>query len=283
MDVSSLGVWLGVSLGLGSALAYGSGDFCGGLATRRVAPFQVMALSSVVNVTVLLVVVLVFEQKPISLAAAGWAAAAGLLGTIGLTALYTGLARGHTALIAPGSGVLSAAIPVVITALVGGLPAAPQLIGFALAIVGIWLASSAGRAGLDREGLWLTLIAGAGFGLYFLAIPQARENGVVFLPLLIGRCVMLTVTLAILARNRQTVPHPRLAPTAPLAGILDMTGSVLYLISQQYLRVDVAAVLASLYPAFTLLLTAGVLRERLSNRQWIGAVICLVAAALIAI
>ena len=274
---------LGFALGLGSALAYGSGDFCGGLAARRAAPYQVMALSSIVNVTVLLAIVLGIERTPISGAAIAWAALSGLLGTVGLTALYTGLARGHTALIAPGSGVLSAAIPVVITAVLGGLPAAAQLIGFVLAGIGIWLASSAGRAGLDREGLWLTLVAGVGFGLYFLTIPQAREGGVVFLPLLVGRLVMLVITLVILSRTGQSIPHPRQAPTAPLAGVLDMSGSVFYLISQQYLRVDVAAVLASLYPAFTLLLTAVLLREGLSRRQWIGAAICILAAALIAV
>ncbi|HRF48500.1 MAG TPA: DMT family transporter [Anaerolineales bacterium] len=279
MDLSTLGILLG----LGSAAAYGSGDFSGGLAARRLQPYQVMVLSSLVNCAVLLFAVVGVERTPISWAAAGWAATAGLLGTIGLTALYTGLARGHTALIAPGSGVLSAAIPVVITAAVGGLPAAPQLVGFALAGAGIWLASSTGPTGLDREGLWLTLIAGIGFGFYFLAIPQARENGVIFLPLLIGRLVMLSVTLTIVWRSGQKVPHPRQAPTAPLAGILDMLGSVLYLLSQQYLRVDVAAVLASLYPAFTLLLTAVILRESLSRRQWIGAATCIAAAALIAI
>ncbi len=279
MDISTLGVLLG----LGSAIAYGSGDFSGGLAARRLPPYQVMVLSSLVNCAVLLAIVLLFERTPISVTAALWAAAAGLTGTIGLTALYTGLARGHTALVAPGSGVLSAAIPVVITALFGGLPGASQMIGFVLAGVGIWLASSVGRAGLDREGLGLTLVSGVGFGLYFLMIPQARENGVVFLPLLIGRLVMLTATLTILVRQGQRVPHPRLAPTAPLSGILDMTGSVLYLVAQQHLRVDVAAVLASLYPAATLLLSATLLRERLSRLQWVGAAACILAAALIAL
>ena len=279
MDVTTLGVLLG----LGSAIAYGSGDFSGGLAARRLPPYQVMVLSSLVNCVVLLAIVLFVEQKPISLTSTLWAAAAGLVGTIGLTALYTGLARGHTAVIAPGSGVLSAAIPVVITALFGGLPGASQLAGFVIAGVGIWLASSVGHAGLDREGLWLTLVSGVGFGLYFLIIPLARETGVVFLPLLIGRLVMLTVTMMILVRSGQRVPHPRLAPTAPLSGILDMTGSVLYLLAQQYLRVDVAAVLASLYPAATLLLSATLLRERLSRLQWVGAAACILAAALIAL
>lgn len=279
MDLSTLGL----ALGLGSALAYGSGDFSGGLAARRVEPLQVMALSSLVNVAILLVIVLGIERTPISLTAALWAGSAGFLGMIGLAALYTGLARGHTAVVAPGSGVLSAAIPVVVTAIWGGLPAAPQIMGFVLAIVGIWLASSAGKAGFDREGLLLTLVAGCGFGFYFVAIPQARENGVVFLPLLIGRCVMLTFTLLSLVRMKLPVPDPRLAPTAPLSGVLDMTGSVLYMVSQQHLRIDVAAVLASLYPAFTLLLTAGLLRERLSRKQWIGAGLCVAAAMLIAL
>ncbi len=279
MDLSTLGLGLALS----SAVAYGAGDFAGGLATRRLQPFQVVALSSLVNVAILLGVVLLYERTPISPTAVLWAASAGLAATIGLLALYTGLARGHTAVVAPGSGVLSAAIPVVVTALIGGLPDTPQLIGFALAVVGIWLASSAGRAGFDREGLWLTLVAGCGFGFYFLAIPQAHEHGAVFLPLLIGRLVMLTVTLTILARSGLKVPDPRQVPTAPLSGLLDLSGSALYLISQQYLRLDVAAVLASLYPAFTLLLTAAILRERITRQQWIGAGVCVVAAMLIAL
>ena len=69
---------------------------------------------------------------------------------------------------------------------------------------------------------------------------------------------------------------------ALVAGTLDTSGNLLYLIASQAGRLDVSAVLASLYPAGTMLLAAWLLRERATRSQIAGMVLALAAVALIA-
>jgi drug/metabolite transporter (DMT)-like permease len=49
------------------------------------------------------------------------------------------------------------------------------------------------------------------------------------------------------------------------------------------IQLGVAAVLASLYPAVTVLLAAGVLRERIDKWQRLGLAVCTVAVATLAL
>ena len=82
--------------------------------------------------------------------------------------------------------------------------------------------------------------------------------------------------------SRQSLPSPRKHSVAFLAGALDATGAVCYLLATQWIRLDIAAVLGSLYPAITVLLFRLVLKELVSRIQWVGLLVCVVAIALIA-
>lgn len=271
----------GIALALTSALVWGAADFAGGLATRRAHHFQVLAVNAVGGILLLSLFAIV-AREPLPSAIDGlWAASAGVAGAIGIAALYRGLATGNAAVVAPTSGVLTAAIPVLVSALINEAPQAMQLTGFLLAAVGIWLvAAGPGGVGAHTAGLRAAVLAGCGFGAFLILIAQVPKAQI-FGPLAIARSTTLIVAMALLASQQARVLPRAVVAIALLAGVLDAGGNVLYLLARQHVRLDVAAVLSSFYPVATVALSRLVLKEPVSPLQWVGATVCLAAVALI--
>ena len=69
---------LGIGSALLSAAIWGSGDFCGGLASRKSGPFQVLALTAGVGILVLLICGAAWGEAAPSRQDIQWAALAGL-------------------------------------------------------------------------------------------------------------------------------------------------------------------------------------------------------------
>jgi drug/metabolite transporter (DMT)-like permease len=63
--------------------------------------------------------------------------------------------------------------------------------------------------------------------------------------------------------------------------LLDTGGNILFMAATRLGRLDVASVLASLYPAGTILLAAWYLHERPTRRQMMGMVVALAAVVMI--
>ncbi len=272
---------LGVLSALVGAVVWGGGDWSGGVATKRGNPFQVQVLATLAGLDLLIICALVAGETWSSWASIGWAALAGLAGSLGLMALYRGLAVGAAVTVAPTAAVVSAALPVIFTVATGALPPAGQAVGFALALLGIWLVSGA-TGGVVRAGSGLALLAGVGFGSFFILLHQIVEP-LVFVPLVVSRVIMLALTAGLLLANRAGFPAARRQPLALLAGLLDAGGNVFFVLAASRTTLAVAAVLASLYPVSTMLLARLLQGERASARQWLGAALCLVAAVLIAL
>lgn len=273
---------LGIVFALASAAVWGGGDFSGGLAARRISAFQVLALSALSGLLALSIAALITREPFPAWPAARLALLAGVAGSVGLAALYRGLATGSAAVVAPTSGVLGAALPVLFTAVVAGAPAPLQIVGFALAIAGIFLVSqvTSGDARSARRGFLLAVVAGIGFGAFFILIAEA-EQGQVFTPLILSRLVQLAAALLLMRVNRLPLPSPRGNPIALLSGLLDAGGNIFYLLAGQLLRLDVAAVIASLYPASTVILASIIDKEKVTAGQRIGVILCLAAILLI--
>ena len=273
---------IGVVLAIASALVWGSGDYCGGRAARRHDSFQVLGLAAVAGVILLTAGALARGEGFGIDAGAAWAAGAGLSGALGIVSLYRGLAIGSAAAVAPTAAVVAAALPVLFSAATQGAPRPAQSVGFALALAGIWLVARAAPQGTSsREGVRLGLLAGVGFGGFLILIAQVDVSSV-FMPLAIARAMMLVVGVLVLTGRRLPFPGLAASPMALLAGALDAGGNVLYLLARQHVRLDVAAVLSSLYPVATVLLARVVSGEPVSPTQWAGASVCLAAVGLIA-
>ncbi|MGL4651018.1 MAG: EamA family transporter [Caldilineaceae bacterium] len=276
-----------VALGLLSALSWGSGDFCGGLAAKRANPVFVVFASQLVGATLLAVLAVVFGEPLPGVEVWAWAAAAGLAGAFGLVALYTGLAQGMMGVVAPVSGVVGAAVPIVVAAVTVGLPGALPLAGFALALLSVWLLSGGAVSQSTKarsSGLRLALIAGTGFGLFFVFLDQAAEVAI-WWPLVIARgmaCLALAPFLLRSARHGGLGDLKAALPFILLAGVLDSGGNLFFGLAAQIGRLDMAAVLSSLYSAVTVGLAWLFLRERLTRPQWAGVAAALIAIPLIA-
>jgi drug/metabolite transporter (DMT)-like permease len=276
-------VELGILLGLGSAVAFGSGDFTGGYATRRLSVITVAAGAHLVGLVLALCLLAITRPVPPSLGSLAIGAAAGALGGVGLIALYRGLSLGSMGIVAAISGVGSVGIPVLASYALGRAPIGPiQWLGIAVAVGAIGAASGATRAGVRPVAVALGMAAAVGFGLWFLLLDFAAEESEIWA--LVASRSASTIMLGSLALTRRQFDGLRAGwPIVAAAGTLDVTGNATYVLARGVVPVGVAAALSGLYPIVTLLLARIVLRERLPGLGLAAVALAVVGVVLISV
>jgi len=273
-----------ILLGSLAALCWGTGDFSGGLASRRTNLFLVITVSQFVGL-VLLIVIAVLSAEPVPVPTdLLLGALAGLVGTAGLVALYAGLVGGKMGIAAPLAAVVSAAIPVALAAVLEGLPSPVQAAGLVIGLLAIWFLSGIGLPHRDsKDPLWLPFLAGFAFAAFYIIIDQVSSRAV-FWPLVTGRAASAVLMLLIvLWRGFGRIPGPAQLRLMILTGIFEIGGNSFYALSARAGRLDIAVVLASLFPAATVLLARIVLHEKLNRIQIAGVALALLALILIAL
>lgn len=281
-----------VALGLLSAIVYGSADFVGGVAARRIGALRVTAVGAVSGL------VLLFLSLPLvggawTPAAIGWGALSGVVGSVAVFLLYACLAIGPMSILSPLTAVISAIVPLT-WGLIGGDRFAPiGYVALGVALIAVVLVGFVPERGAVRpSGRALLMAVGAGvfIGGFLILLDQTpADSGVV--PLIANRAVngaimWSVVGLAVLrARTRPAGADRFTAPGAGLAaasGVLDASANVLILIGLRAGDLSTMSVLVALYPAGTILLAAIVLRERIAPVQWIGLALAIGAAGMLA-
>ncbi|MBN2299536.1 MAG: DMT family transporter [Deltaproteobacteria bacterium] len=273
---------IGVIFALTSAVVWGTGDFSGGVATRIQNQFQVLFLMTVPGIVVLVIIAAVIGEPFPSPEDSLWALCAGTSGAFGVAALYKGLAGGNAATVAPTAAVIGAGIPVIFSFFFLGIPGISHILGFITAVFGIWFVSRPvrGHEQKNSQGLIMAILAGIGFGGFFTLIAQV-EQGLVFSPLVLAKTAALILALVLIFFRHDSLPSLRSNPIAIIAGFFDAGGNVFFLLAKQFTRLDVAAVLASMYPSVTVVLACMILKEKVSVSQWGGVFLCVIAIALI--
>lgn len=273
----------GVLFGLLSAASWGAGDFSGGFAARRIPAMLVLGLSASVGFAIFLVIALLGGEGRLSDADIIWATTSGVLGGMGLALLYRGLALGKAALVSPTAGVVGAAVPVLVGAFQEGLPSTPQLMGFLAGMAGIWFSARTpgGEREANRQGLLLAILAGLNFGGFFVCLAQVSP-GLVFTPLAFSKAVQVLMALGVVQVSRIRLRSPQGVGVGLMSGALDAGGNTFYMLAVNVTRLDVAAVLSSMYPAVTVLLSVFIFKEKVAPSQWLGVALCIAAVALIA-
>jgi drug/metabolite transporter (DMT)-like permease len=268
-------------LGLSSAIVWGAGDFCGGLASRRSALMSVLILAEFTGFVLLVVAGFVVHEKIPVAAAIAWSVAAGVSGTIGLGSLYKGLSIGRASVVAPVSAVIGSTIPALYTAYRLGLPGRLKVLGFVLALVAIILASQSSRETKKKKALSFAMLAGVGFAGFFIFINAASSLHSTFFPLAIARGFPIPFMVLLSYVRKIALPSRDTVGLILLTGVLDAAGTVFFLLSSTLGRLDIATVLSSLFPASTVLLSSIVLREKISLLQKVGVLLALTAILLI--
>jgi drug/metabolite transporter (DMT)-like permease len=93
----------------------------------------------------------------------------------------------------------------------------------------------------------------------------------------------LTMVAYTLITRQPFLPPKSVWPLVVLNGLLDISGNGMFVLAGQAGRMDVAAVLASLYPGSTVVLAGLILHERLNRLQWLGILAALTAIVLMTI
>jgi len=271
-----------VAFGLISALSWGLADFSGGLASRRSPVLGIVFVSQVIGGPLALVLALALAQPLPSWPDVAWALLAGTFGPGALVCFYRALAVGRMNVVAPITGVVSAAIPVAVTAAILGLPAPAPLAGIGLALVSVGLVTqAAGSTSGGKQGIGLAFLAGCGFGAFFLALAQVGPASIFWSLAVVRVSDGLLLAVAVRLSRRPWRPDRSVARLVVVAGVLDMGGNLWFLLASQQGRIDIAAVLSSLYPVATVFLSTLLLREPMRRLQVAGVVTGVVAIWLI--
>jgi drug/metabolite transporter (DMT)-like permease len=281
-------------LALAAAVVWGGGDFSGGMGVKNAggsmgAALRVILMSHAMSLSVLLAVALGRGDEFPHGAPLAWGVAAGVMGGLSLTCFYIALSRGAMGASAALSGLLAAAIPAAVAAVTDGSPGLLRMGGFAVAGVSIWMIA----AGPNEEAtpassgtVWLAVAGGVGFGVYFVALKLAGTTGVIW-PLATARmgslsvCALMMAGMAMRGGSGTVRLSRRVVGWAGATALLDTSGNLLFIEATRAGRLDVAAVLASLYPASTILMAAWMLRERPTRRQGLGMAVAAAAVVMI--
>ena len=186
-------------------------------------------------------------------------------------------------LAAPVGAVVAAGIPALVGMITQGMPGRIALVGFVLAVVGLWLItrSSEGSAS-DSSSLVLAALSGVGFAGFYLCIHQAGSGSPVWIASITRAGGLIATGSVVLWQGRVREVFTTGAGWGAWVGCLDSVGTMLFVFACQTGRLDQAVVLSSLYPAVTVILARVFLKEHFSPWRLAGLGAILAAVPMIA-
>ena len=319
-------------LGVTGALIFGSADFLGGLASKRVSPLVATAVAALTGLVLLLLALPIIGGE-FSPGAVLWGGLSGVSGAVAISLLYACLAIGPMSILSPLTAVVSAVVPLAV-ALIGGERLGSLgywALGIALvAVVLVGFVPEKGAVRPSLRGILMAIGSGAAIGIFLVLIDLSPDDSGLA-PLVMNRAVngsIMLVTLGVLwvvgrrprggqetggggadagasvadagasgadagaeadggtvvvaVADRRAVVRAGIR-FAIACGVVDAVANTLLLFGIRVGDLSVMSVLTALYPAGTILLAAIVLRERIAPVQWVGLVLALTAAGMLAV
>jgi len=193
-------------LALLGAFVYGSADFLGGLAARRLRSIVVTCVAALAGLVVL-GVMYPFVEERWTVADVAWGALSGVFGVVAIGLLYACLAIGPMSILSPLTAVVSAIAPMVWGLTIGGEELSPiGYAGLGIALVAVVLVGFIPGQGVVRpslRGVVMAIGSGLAIGAFLIAMDQTHpESGVV--PLLVNRATngLITAIIVVLLVRR---------------------------------------------------------------------------------
>jgi drug/metabolite transporter (DMT)-like permease len=294
---------LTVVVGFTSAIIFGTADFLGGLAAKRIGSVLVTGFASAVGIFVFLLLALVVPGEW-SWAAVGYGALSGVCGAVAIGLLYACLAIGPMSILSPLTALVSAIVPLVVAISLGDVIGLLGWIGLGVGLVAVVLVGFVPERGAVRpslRGIVMAIGSGVAIGAFLIVIDLAPDDsGVV--PMIANRTTNAVIMLSIAgiiaiiaaARRRSAVdgigtprrPAGALRAGLPLAlacGLVDAIANGGLLWGVRIGELSVMAVLTALYPIGTILLARIVLKERIAPVQYVGLALAIAASAMLAL
>lgn len=267
-----------------AAGAWGGSDFVAGMLARRRPLLTILVGSKVAGAVLALAVVAARGVGPPADPRLLLGVAAGLLGLPAVGLLLRAMRDGSLAVVAPVAAV-AALVPVGWGQLHGERFGVAALVGVAVALVGVTLASwpvaGAARRRVRRSANLCALGAALGFGAYFVLLHEASAADRYWATAaarITGGAGALILAAA-LRRRPVRLRWPGRGVCA--VGMLDAVGDAAFAVASAG-ALGMAAILASLYPAVTVLLNRTLRRERLPAVHLYGVLAALCAVACLA-
>lgn len=276
--------WAFGSAGI-AALAWGCSDFLAGMLARRLPVMTVLIWSKIAAAVLALMVVAARGTMPPADPHLLLAVVAGVSGLPAMGLLYRAMRDGSVAVVAPVAAV-AALVPVAWGLLHGERFGTLGVVGVGAALIGVTLASwPATGASSNPVRLATTLCAlGAalGFGIYFVLLHEASAVDPYWATAVARISGGVGAVILAVARGRRTRPVVRVPLAVYAVGVLDAVADAAFVAAAGDGAVGLAAMLASLYPAITVLLNTSLLRERLHTVHLCGVVTALLGVACLA-
>lgn len=283
---------LSIALALASAIAWGTGDFIGGLKTKSFAVPLVLVGTSLGGLLFALVMAFASGQEIPPSHDLMLGAASGVIGLIALGAFYKALAIGTMSIVAPVSA-SGTAIPVIWGLANGETLGVLAYCGLVAVVIGVMIASREQDAAAEgqpiainhRASIFLALVGAAGFGTIFVLIAEASSVSE-FWPIVSLKGTSLVVISLVVAATWSKIPGER--PTGVLilplmlVGVLDVTANATYAFATTEGPIAIASVVASMFPITTVILAHLILGERIVRIQKVGVVLALLGVIVLA-
>ncbi|MFM1986104.1 MAG: hypothetical protein RIS18_321 [Actinomycetota bacterium] len=277
-------------LALISSLMWGTADFFGGFVSKKIPANKVLVLSYPVGFLFLLIYAFMLPGE-ITMNGIVVGTLAGIVGILAMGSLYLALAIGPMGVMSPVTAASSTFVPIAMGLIVGENLSWIAWTGIGIAIVSVVLVSmetspTGGRLVVSGKGLILAITSGLLIGTFLSLVGLASsENGMwplVFARLMSSLLVLIYFIYKKTGRFSKDY-NSKLFALVIISGALDATANALFVLATFDGYLSIAAVIASLYPAATVILATAFLKERLTAIQFVGIALAFFSAAILSL